>query len=70
MAEEPVVQKRARVREEVVVGKETKQRTEQVRDTVRRTEVEVEQLGKGGADYQRRVPPRLRIPLRGLRRAL
>jgi uncharacterized protein (TIGR02271 family) len=51
MAEEPVVQKRARVREEVVVGKETKERTEQVRDTVRRTEVEVEQLGERGADY-------------------
>jgi len=47
MAEEAVVQKRARVREEVVVGKETTQRTEQVRDTVRRTEVEVEQLGEG-----------------------
>ena len=44
MAEEPVVQKRARVREEVVVGKETTQRTEKVRDTVRRTEVEVENL--------------------------
>jgi uncharacterized protein (TIGR02271 family) len=47
MAEEPVVQKRARVREEVLVGKETKQRTEKVRDTVRRTEVEVEPLNKG-----------------------
>ena len=46
MAEEPVVQKRARVREEVLVGKETKQRTEKVRDTVRRTEVEVEPLNK------------------------
>ena len=37
VTEEPVVQKRARVREEVVVGKETKTRTEKVRDTVRRT---------------------------------
>jgi uncharacterized protein (TIGR02271 family) len=44
ITEEPVVQKRARVREEVVVGKETKTRTEKVRDTVRRTEVEVERL--------------------------
>jgi uncharacterized protein (TIGR02271 family) len=55
MAEEPVVQKRARVREEVVVGKETTKRTEQVRDTVRRTEVEVEKLGKTtdrGTDYR------------------
>jgi len=51
MAEEPVVQKRARVREEVIVGKETKQRTEHVRDTVRRTEVEVEPLQKG-TDYR------------------
>jgi uncharacterized protein (TIGR02271 family) len=47
MAEEPVVNKRARVREEVVVGKETTKRTEQVRDTVRRTEVEVERIGEG-----------------------
>jgi uncharacterized protein (TIGR02271 family) len=45
VTEEPVVQKRARVREEVVVGKETNRRTEKVRDTVRRTEVEVERLG-------------------------
>jgi hypothetical protein len=44
MSEEPVVQKRARVREEVVVGKETTQRTEKVRDNVRRTEVKVEPL--------------------------
>jgi len=55
MAEEPVVQKRARVREEVVVNKETTQRTEQVRDTVRRTNVDVEQLGKNdyGEDFRR-----------------
>lgn len=45
ITEEPVVQKRARVREEVVVGKETNRRTEKVRDTVRRTEVEVERIG-------------------------
>jgi len=44
MAEEPVVRKRARVREEVVVGKDTTTRTENVQDTVRRTEVEVERL--------------------------
>jgi len=49
MAEEPVVNKRARVREEVVVGKETTKRTEQIRDTVRRTEVEVERIGEGEA---------------------
>lgn len=40
--EEAVVDKQARVREEVVVRKEADQRTETVRDTVRRTEVEVD----------------------------
>ena len=44
-AEEAVVSKTARVVEEVVVGKEVEQRTEQINDTVRRTDVEVEQLG-------------------------
>ena len=37
-----MVQKQARVVEEVVVGKEATQRTETVRDTVRRTDVNVE----------------------------
>jgi uncharacterized protein (TIGR02271 family) len=46
-AEEPVVSKEARVVEEVRVGKETSQRTEKVKDTVRRTEVEVEQIPEG-----------------------
>jgi uncharacterized protein (TIGR02271 family) len=44
-AEEPVVSKTARVVEEVVVGKEATERTENISDTVRRTEVDVEQLG-------------------------
>lgn len=43
-AEEPVVSKQARVVEEVRVGKEASQRTETVRDSVRRTEVNVEQI--------------------------
>ena len=43
--EEPVVSKTARVVEEVVVGKEVTERTENINDTVRRTEVDVEQLG-------------------------
>jgi uncharacterized protein (TIGR02271 family) len=43
-AEEAVVQKTARVVEEVVVGKEVTQRQEQVGDSVRHTEVQVEQL--------------------------
>jgi len=50
MAEVPVVQKRAHVREEVVVGKETTQRTEKVHETLRHTEVEVENIEAGGAD--------------------
>ena len=44
-AEEPVVAKTARVVEEVKVGKEVSERTETISDTVRRTDVEVEQLG-------------------------
>jgi uncharacterized protein (TIGR02271 family) len=45
--EEPVVSKQARVVEEVVVGKETSERTQTVRDSVRRTNVDVEQVGRG-----------------------
>jgi hypothetical protein len=44
-AEEAVVAKTARVIEEVVVGKTVDERVETVRDTVRRTDVDVEQLG-------------------------
>jgi uncharacterized protein (TIGR02271 family) len=43
-AEEAVVSKSARVVEEVVVGKEVTQETENINDTVRKTDVEVEQL--------------------------
>jgi uncharacterized protein (TIGR02271 family) len=43
-AEEPMVQKTARVVEEVVVGKEVTQRQQQVSDTVRRTEVQIDKL--------------------------
>ena len=43
-AEEAVVAKTARVVEEVVVGKTATERTETVRDTVRRTDVEVDEL--------------------------
>jgi uncharacterized protein (TIGR02271 family) len=48
-AEVPVVNKTARVVEEVVVGKETTQRTENIRDTVRRTDVNVERIGAEGS---------------------
>ena len=46
-SEEAVVSKQARVVEEVVVRKDVQERTETVRDTVRRTDVQVEQLGAG-----------------------
>lgn len=46
--EEPVVQKQARVVEEVVIGKEVDEHTETTRDTVRRTDVEVENAGTTG----------------------
>jgi uncharacterized protein (TIGR02271 family) len=49
-AEEPVVEKTARVVEEVIVGKEVRQRQEEVTDTLRRTEVEVEELGDADND--------------------
>lgn len=42
--EEAIVGKEARVVEEVVISKEATQRTETVRDTVRRTDVDVEQV--------------------------
>ncbi len=43
--EEPVIDRQVRVVEEVVVSKDVEERVETVRDTVRRTEVEVEQVG-------------------------
>jgi uncharacterized protein (TIGR02271 family) len=46
-AEEPVVEKRARVVEEVVIDKDVQERTQTVRDTVRRKDVEVEQVDTG-----------------------
>jgi hypothetical protein len=44
-AEEAVVAKSARVVEEVVIDKDVTERTETIRDTVRRTDVDVENLG-------------------------
>jgi uncharacterized protein (TIGR02271 family) len=43
-AEVPVVQKEARVVEEVSLGKQVEERTETIRDSVRSTEVEVERI--------------------------
>lgn len=48
-AEEAVVEKSARVVEEVMINKEVSQREQQIHDTVRHTEVEVEQLGGNSA---------------------
>jgi uncharacterized protein (TIGR02271 family) len=57
--EEAIVSKEARVKEEVVVKKDVEQRTERVSDTVRRTEVEVEnerprQKGSGSSRTSQR----------------
>ncbi|HYE37307.1 DUF2382 domain-containing protein [Methylocaldum sp.] len=49
MGEEAVASKEARVVEEVTVSKGVTEHTETVHDTLRRTEVEVEELGKGAA---------------------
>jgi hypothetical protein len=46
--ERPVVQKTARVVEEVVVGKEVRQTTADIKDTVRHTEVQVTDMGQQG----------------------
>ena len=51
--EEAVVGKNARVVEEVLVGKNSSEHTEVIRDTIRRTEVDVEELPTGNT-----VPPR------------
>jgi len=48
-AEEAVVEKSARVVEEVTINKEVTQRQQQINDTVRHTEVEIEQLGANSA---------------------
>ena len=46
--EEPVVSKEARVTEEIDIGKETTEHVETIRDTERRTEAEIEDLGTTG----------------------
>jgi len=49
-AEEALVQKSARIVEEVSIGKQVSERQEQIHDTVRHTEVEVERLGETTTD--------------------
>ena len=51
--EEAIVSKQARVVEEVVIEKDVREHTETVRDTVRRTEVDVEPIGKESAPRDR-----------------
>jgi uncharacterized protein (TIGR02271 family) len=58
--EEPVVSKTAKVVEEVVVGKDVRERTETVSDTVRKAQVQVEPL-KGSAAQQDETEARTRI---------
>lgn len=56
IGEEAVVGKTARVVEEVRVGKETTQRTEQIKDTVRKTQVEVDQIAANDPKQGKRKP--------------
>lgn len=60
-AEVPVIGKQARVVEEVSIGKETTERQETVRDTVRGTEVEVERL-EGDVDIDNETRTRSAKP--------
>ncbi len=54
-AEVPVVSKTANVVEEISVGKEVNERVETIRDTVRSTDVEVENLGSVDDDTRRTI---------------
>jgi hypothetical protein len=55
--EEPVVNKQARVVEEVVVHKEVDEHTETVRGTARHTEVEVQRAPADATTARRATPP-------------
>lgn len=56
MSEEAVVSKTARVVEEVVIGKEVSEKQKTISDTVRHTDVEVEQLGSAETMRQNTMP--------------
>lgn len=60
-AEEPVVEKRARVVEEVKVGKKRSKKTQTVQDTLRKTDVEVERTGGIASNQARYNGPERRI---------
>ena len=75
--EEAVVAKEARVREELIVNKEVAERTETISDTVRRTEVEIEDerglqnsAKAGAATLIRAGGPRREAPAPPCRRSL
>jgi stress response protein YsnF len=56
-AEVPVIEKRVRLREEVVVRTERTQQIETVRETLRRDEVDIQQPGKKKGGSQLRAVP-------------
>jgi len=58
--EEPVISKRRRVVEEVIIGRETRERTESITETVRKTQVRVEPLAPDDPS-SRAAADRLRI---------
>jgi stress response protein YsnF len=60
-AEVPVVNKEARVVEEITFGKEVTERDEVVRDTVRKTEVDVDNLNKDSTNNRHSDTDRDRI---------
>lgn len=64
MSEEAVVSKTARVVEEVEIGKEARDRTERIEDTVRRTDVDVERIDPASTREQRSNQQQTRPPER------
>jgi uncharacterized protein (TIGR02271 family) len=65
-AEEPVVEKQTRVVEEVRVGKEATRKKKTVRDTVKKTEVEVQK--SGGSAFQGTERRERSLPFEGTER--
>lgn len=61
-AEEPVVAKRAHVVEEVVVNKEATERQQTIRDTVRRTDVDVDELNQDDLSAMNTTTGNLTMP--------
>jgi uncharacterized protein (TIGR02271 family) len=59
-AEEPVVAKSAHVVEEIDVGRRVEERTETVRDTVRRTEVDVDRIDANARESEHAMASRSR----------